>query len=139
MHLRRSHVFALAGVLIALAAAPAAAQSLADSDNGFQEWKFGEPAAGSACAAGQSASDDNIVWGTAFEPASCATAADEDNIVWGTLVDDNIVWGTLVGDENIVWGTALDSAENIVWGTSRGDDNIVWGTVLEAPADAYGF
>jgi hypothetical protein len=76
---------------------------------------------------GESADDDNIVWGNTDGDNIVWGNADDDNIVWGNGSDDNIVWGNSA-DDNIVWGNDCGGADcdNIVWGNS-GDDNIVWG------------
>jgi serine protease AprX len=86
-------------------------------------------AAGTVWGATQTASLDNVVWGTACGGEGC------DNVVWGTDAgNDNVVWGTSCGGDgcdNVVWGTDADGNDNVVWGTDCGGndcDNVVWGT-----------
>jgi serine protease AprX len=96
-------------------------------------------AVGTVWGAAQTASLDNVVWGTACGGDGCdnvvwGTDAGNDNVVWGTSDDgnDNVVWGTSDdGNDNVVWGTDCggNDCDNVVWGTSDGgNDNVVWGT-----------
>ena len=81
---------------------------------------------------GESADDDNIVWGSSDGENIVWGSTDDDNIVWGSSDDENIVWGSS-DDENIVWGSSDD--ENIVWGSNCGGedcDNIVWGSSADS-------
>jgi hypothetical protein len=127
VHFRSLRLLAFVGVLLALAASPAVAQSATTGAGARFEMQL-DVTGGQSCGAVDA--DDNIVWGTAIvdgsDAASCAQIAD-DNIVWGTVAqNDNIIWGTFAADDNIVWGTATVS-----------DDNIVWGTAVVADLDEY--
>ena len=140
MHCRPFYSILLASALVLLVNASASAQvdtSGTSARSSYVELSFSEGDTGGSCLS--AASDDNIVWGTAFidlntgSVCSNGASAEDDNIVWGTALspDDNIVWGTALSpDDNIVWGTAVSSLDNIVWGTAFSDDNIVWGTAF---------
>ncbi len=90
---------------------------------------WGDNCADASCSGvvlGNSADDDNIVWGNSDDDNIVWGNSDDDNIVWGNSDDDNIVWGNAEGIDNIVWGNSNSDLDNIVWGNSD-DDNIVWG------------
>ena len=67
---------------------------------------------------------DNIVWGNNIV---WGESANDENIVWGFSGGENIVWGS-TDDDNIVWGSS--DAENNVWGIAE-DDNHLRGDTVE--------
>jgi serine protease AprX len=80
----------------------------------------------------QSATGDNIVWGSGCSDSNCDNIVwgsfAVDNVVWGSLSRDNIVWGNTALNENVVWGNDCNGGNcDVVWGSSDGD-NIVWGS-----------
>ena len=78
MHCRPFYSILLASALVLLVNASASAQvdtSGTSARSSYVELSFSEGDTGGSCLS--AASDDNIVWGTAFT---------DDNIVWGTSV-----------------------------------------------------